>query len=101
MSALPTRLRRGSTALAALALVGLAALVPTGAPAQAAPAGLELVAVKHSLLGTHYWYRQTAGGHPVVGAYYAEHVDARSGKHTVDDGRVTVGTMKAATATVS
>jgi Fungalysin/Thermolysin Propeptide Motif len=52
--------------------------------------GLAAVATRHSLLGTHTWYRQTYHGLPVLGGYYARHVEA--GHRTVDDGRVAVPT---------
>jgi Zn-dependent metalloprotease len=90
----PARLRRGSTALAALAVVALLASLLDSPAAQAAPAGLKLVATKQSLLGSHYWYQQISNGHDVVGGYYAEHVDSRTGKKVVDDGRRSVGALK-------
>src|SRR5688500_16421927 len=89
----PARLRRGSTALAGLAVAALLASLLDSPAAQAAPAGLKLVATKQSLLGSHYWYQQTSNGHEVVGGYYAEHVDSRTGKKVIDDGRRSVGAL--------
>jgi Zn-dependent metalloprotease len=83
------RLRR----LTAAAVSVVALVLPlTGATAQAAPgaSGLTLVAKHESLLATHYWYAQTYSGHPVLGGYYAKHVDKASGRVTVVDGRKAV-----------
>jgi Zn-dependent metalloprotease len=52
----------------------------------AVPANLKLIKTKTSLLGKHYWYQQTFKGLPVIGGYYAQHVD-KSGKVQVADGR--------------
>ncbi|WP_265442780.1 M4 family metallopeptidase [Flexivirga meconopsidis] len=52
------------------------------------PSDVTQVRVKHSLLGTHTWYQQRAGGLPVVGGYYAVH-DLK-GKTSADDHRVAV-----------
>src|SRR4051794_11673217 len=54
--------------------------------ASAVPANLKLIKTKTSLLGKHYWYQQTFKGLPVIGGYYAQHVD-KSGKVQVVDGR--------------
>lgn len=54
--------------------------------ASAVPANLKLIKTKTSLLGKHYWYQQTFKGLPVVGGYYAKHVD-KSGKVQIADGR--------------
>ncbi|MEV8372536.1 M36 family metallopeptidase [Kribbella sp. NPDC056861] len=54
--------------------------------ATAVPGNLKLIKTKTSLLGKHYWYQQTFKGLPVVGGYYAQHVD-KSGKVQVADGR--------------
>jgi Zn-dependent metalloprotease len=75
--------------VAAIMLTGPLLVAPPAAHA-AAPSGLERLRVTHSLLGTHTWYRQLADGYPVLGAYYAEHVDAGTGATTVDDGRRSV-----------
>ncbi|HET9140838.1 M36 family metallopeptidase [Actinophytocola sp.] len=76
------------------AAAGAAALVValTGTPAQAAPApdGLRLVVTHTSLLATHEWYAQTFAGHPVLGGFYARHVDRATGQVRVDDGRLAV-----------
>jgi fungalysin metallopeptidase (M36)/peptidase YpeB-like protein len=73
-----------------------------GATAQAAPAGdqqgLQLVAVRDSLLATHYWYAQTYAGHKVLDSYYAKHVDKATGKVTIDDGRQAVTGLAASLA---
>ena len=70
-----------------------------GATAEAAPAdaqqGLKLVAVRDSLLATHYWYAQTYAGHTVLDSYYAKHVDKATGQVTVDDGRLQVSGLAA------
>ena len=51
------------------------------------PANLVPVATRHSLLGTHVWYRQTFHGLPVLGSYYVRHF-ANNGQLTaVADGR--------------
>jgi len=58
-------------------------------PAQAAPDGvpdgLQKVRERHSLLGTHTWYRQMYQGIPVFGGYYATHTG--SAAPAVTDGR--------------
>jgi hypothetical protein len=79
----------------AMVAVSVTLMAPLfGATAQAAPAvaqpGLQLVAVRDSLLATHYWYVQTYDGHKVLDSYYAKHVDKATGKVTVDDGRQVV-----------
>jgi Zn-dependent metalloprotease len=78
--------------LTAAVLTGAAVAVGSS-PASAAPDGLTLVAVRDSLLETHYWYRQTYQGHPVLGGFYARHVDHTTGAVSVTDGRRTVGTL--------
>jgi Zn-dependent metalloprotease len=82
-----------SRALVVVAAAALAAAA--GAPAAAAPApaeqgGLTVIAVKHSLLGTHTWYQQTLRGIPVLGGFYATHTDDRTGAVRVQDGRIAV-----------
>jgi len=52
----------------------------------ALPGDVNLVQVRESLLGKHYWYQQTYQGLPVIDTYYARHVDT-SGAETVTDGR--------------
>ncbi|GIG55806.1 bacillolysin [Longispora fulva] len=76
-------------------ILGVSAALVTAvaaSPARSEPEadGLRLVSTQESLLGTHYWYEQTFGGHPVVGGFYARHVDRASGAVTVDDGRKAV-----------
>ncbi|HEU4946199.1 MAG TPA: M4 family metallopeptidase [Kribbella sp.] len=64
-----------------------AAPIETAAADSAVPQNLKLIRTKTSLLAEHYWYQQTFKGLPVIGGYYAKHVD-RSGKVVqVDDGR--------------
>src|SRR4051812_49105886 len=85
------------------AVTGVAAIAATlvTAPAtHAAPPNLKLVAVKESLLAKHLWYEQTYHGHPVVGGFYAEHVDKRSGTTTVTDGRASISGLARPSATV-
>jgi Zn-dependent metalloprotease len=63
------------------------------APARAndaALSGLRLVAVHHSLLGSHTWYQQTHRGLPVLGGYLARHVDTSGRPLFVQDGRIRV-----------
>jgi len=72
------------------ATVGLIAATAT-APAYAAVDGLNPVAVRQSLLGTHTWYQQTYRGLPVLGGYYATHTDAATGAVVTQDGRLAVG----------
>src|SRR5215211_5622969 len=71
-----------------LGTVGLlvAGLVGTTS-AGASTADLKLIRVRESLLGTHYWYQQTYRGLPVLGGYYASHVDRMGGEFLVQDGR--------------
>jgi Zn-dependent metalloprotease len=87
------------------ALTGTALVAGFTSAAAAAPStgtdGLTLVAVKHSLLGTHTWYQQTYRGLPVVGGYYATHTDTRTGTTHIDDGRLAVGGNPATTAAVA
>jgi Zn-dependent metalloprotease len=83
-----------SRALVVVAAAALAAAA--GAPAAAAPApaagqgGLTVIAVKHSLLGTHTWYQQTLDGIAVLGGFYATHTNDRTGAVQVQDGRIAV-----------
>src|SRR2546430_14684401 len=64
-----------------------AAVAVGGTPASATEDGLTLVAVRGSLLTTHYWYRQTYQGHPVLGGVYARHGERGPGAAAVTDGR--------------
>lgn len=69
--------------------------------ASAAPPNLKLIRTKTSLLGKHYWYQQTFKGLPVVGGYYAKHVD-KSGKVVrVADGRDAVPAALSTSASVA
>ncbi|MGW6932012.1 M4 family metallopeptidase [Lentzea sp. NPDC054927] len=68
-------------------------LLSVNAQAAAPKEGLRLLTVRDSLTATHTWYEQTFDGKPVLGAYYVEHVDKATGAKTVDDGRITVGTV--------
>jgi Zn-dependent metalloprotease len=78
----------------ALAVVAASALVAAAAsPAAAAPPpadGLTVMAVKHSILGTHTWYQQTLHGIPVLGGFYATHGNDRTGAVEIQDGRIAV-----------
>ncbi|MEU4237454.1 M36 family metallopeptidase [Actinoplanes sp. NPDC026619] len=79
-------MKRTIRLLAPLVTVGV--VIAGGTAAQAAPAGLQLVQTRQSLLGAHTWYQQTYRGIPVFGGYYATHTD--KGVLTVDDGRKAV-----------
>ncbi|MET1071414.1 MAG: M4 family metallopeptidase [Umezawaea sp.] len=68
---------------------------------QPAPADLQLVATHDSLLATHYWYAQTFEGKPVLGGYYAKHVDKRTKRATVQDGRIAVSGLASTTPQVA
>src|SRR2546423_12266626 len=78
-----------------------AAVAVGGTPASATEDGLTLVAVRGSLLATHYWYRQTYQGHPVLGGFYARHVERGTGAVAVTDGRQRVGALGRTLAVVS
>lgn len=79
-----------------LASIGTFALVAgslaapqSASAAPVVPGDVTLVSVRHSLLGTHSWYRQTYRGVPVLGGFYAVHTTS-SGATTIDDGRLAV-----------
>src|SRR5439155_8144218 len=75
-------------------LAASAAVLGLGAPASAAPDDdMQLLAASTSLLSDHFWYRQTYQGHPVLGGFYARHVDTRTGHVAVTDGRARVGAL--------
>jgi len=78
-----------------LSTVGLlvAALLGTTPAGASTTADLELIRVRESLLGTHYWYQQTYRGLPVLGGYYARHVDPMGRDFLVRDGRLQVGAL--------
>jgi len=81
---------RSSTWVTAVTGAALAAaLALTGSPARAGTNGeqLQLVGSRHSLLADHYWYEQTHHGLPVLGGFYGEHLERRTGRVTVQNGR--------------
>src|SRR5262245_4076947 len=83
--------RLRSRALAVMAATALVAAAATPAAAAPVPAdGLTVIAVKHSILGTHTWYQQTLHGIPVLGGFYATHSNDRPGAVEVQDGRIPV-----------
>lgn len=73
-----------------LALVVVAAGMVSGPVNSAQASDLRLVRVLHSLTGSHEWYEQTVGAHPVLGAYYARHLDREGRLVEVADGRVAI-----------
>ncbi len=91
----------GTVAVTAPAASSAAAPPARGTSVTALPAGLTLVKVTHSLLGSHEWYVQTHLGLPVLGTYYVRHLD-RSGRVTsVTDGRKAVPSTLAVAPRVS
>ncbi|WBQ02902.1 M36 family metallopeptidase [Kribbella sp. CA-293567] len=77
----------GAVLALGLSFTSAAGAAPAGnSAANAVPGNLKLIKTKTSLLGKHHWYQQTFKGLPVVGGYYAQHVD-KSGKVQVADGR--------------
>lgn len=91
------RARRTVTAIA-VSTAAVAASVALAAPGSAAPstpsglpANLSLVRTTHSLLGTHRWYQQTYHGLPVIGGWYARHLDATGRLTGVLDDRKSLG----------
>lgn len=68
--------------------------------ASAVPPNLKLIRTKTSLLGKHYWYQQTHKGLPVIGGYYAKHVDKAGKTVRVADGRDAVPASLSTTAAV-
>ena len=71
-----------------LGTVGLLVAALLGTTSAGASTGdLKLIRVRESLLGTHYWYQQTYRGLPVLGGYYARHVDRKGREFLVQDGR--------------
>lgn len=105
-----SRRRLSLTAVAVLASCPLAYAASTASAAPpavssaaatgAVPAGLTLVATRHSLTGTHTWYTQTFRGLPVLDTFYGRHV-YRDGTVTVDDGREAVPASLSTTPTVA
>lgn len=94
---------RAHTVVGMIAVAALTTAMAT--PSAAAPAperdGLTLVAVKHSLLGTHTWYQQSFQGIPVLGGFYATHTNDKTGDLIVQDGRYKVSLPVAFAATVT
>jgi hypothetical protein len=87
---------RRSVAAIAVAAVTVGLLSP---PAAATPQhGLALQRVLHSLTGTHQWYVQTYAGHPVLGSFFARHLDQSGRVRSIQDGRLAVGGSVATTA---
>jgi hypothetical protein len=87
-----------------LAAVLAAAVLMVGmvvSPSRASDDGLRLIAVKHSLLGTHEWFAQTYRGLPVLEGYLARHLDTAGRVVRVADGRVPIEGSVAITAAVS
>jgi Fungalysin/Thermolysin Propeptide Motif/Fungalysin metallopeptidase (M36) len=72
-----------SLVVAAIVATALFAATPAGASAN----DLKLIRTRVSLLGTHYWYEQTYRGLPVVGGFYARHVDRNGKVFLIQDGR--------------
>ena len=72
---------------ALLSIAVLLGSLAAASPANAAVGGFQLFAVRVSLLGSHYEYQQTYRGLPVVGGYYAEHVDEKGRVFAVTDAR--------------
>jgi Fungalysin/Thermolysin Propeptide Motif/Thermolysin metallopeptidase, alpha-helical domain len=89
---------RRSIAVFAVAVVTVGLLSPSvGARPQQ---GLALQRVLHSLTGTHQWYVQTHGGHPVLGSFFARHLDRTGRVVSIQDGRLTVGGSVASAASL-
>ena len=97
------RARRVFAAAAAITtcaatISGLSATGAVAAPAAGpVPANLVPVVTRHSLLGTHVWYRQTFHNLPVLSSYYVRHFAKDGHLLAVDDGRRSVpGTLNTA-----
>ncbi len=81
-----------------LGTLGLLSLSPSvGAKA---PQGVALQRVLRSLTGTHEWYVQTHAGYPVLGSFFARHLDRAGRVVSIQDGRLTVGGSLAAAARI-
>lgn len=82
----------------AATISGLSATGAVAAPAAGpVPANLVPVVTRHSLLGTHVWYRQTFHNLPVLSSYYVRHFAKDGHLLAVDDGRRSVpGTLNTA-----
>ncbi|MDT5036752.1 MAG: hypothetical protein QOE03_1937 [Micromonosporaceae bacterium] len=95
-----SRLRRVLVLVTSTSLA-VSAVALGGTPASATADSLKLLTVNDSLLATHLWYQQMYLGHPVLGGFYARHVDTRTGEVAVTDGRATVGTLTRAFSVVT
>ena len=76
--------------LATVVAVAMLLVGAVASPSRASDDGLRLIAVKHSLLGTHEWYAQTYRGLPVLDGYLARHLDTAGRVVRVVDGRVPI-----------
>jgi hypothetical protein len=80
---------------------------PAVTAATGIPPSLKLIRAKRSLLGKHYWYQQTFKGLPVVGGYYAKHIEAgkllqvADGRDAVPESLSTTAVIGSAAATKS
>jgi Zn-dependent metalloprotease len=83
-------MRRVTTGVLCILLMGAAALGPPGASAETGDNDLRLIAVRHSLLGVHQWYEQVFQGRPVIGSFYGRHQDSSGRVVLVQDGRVAI-----------
>jgi hypothetical protein len=70
-----------------MSMTSAAGAAPDSSDAATAQTDLKLIRTKTSLLGTHYWYQQTYRGLPVIGGFYARHVDKAGKALQVEDGR--------------
>jgi hypothetical protein len=87
---------RTAVALGIAMLTSVAVL--TGVGTAGATSELRAERTLHSMMGIHRWYQQMYGGYPVLGAYYAQHLDAAGHLLAVADGRLSVnGTLAEAT----
>ena len=77
-------------------------VLTTAWPVQPAGAaeGVRLVRTLHSLTGVHEWYVQTYAGYPVLGSYYARHLDASGNVVSVQDGRLAVSGLDSTSPTI-
>lgn len=109
----PRRMRRVHAAVGASAVLALLGAGPamsasshqsqstavatlSQAATRSVPTNVKLLVTKHSLLGTHQWFRQMKGGYPVVGGMYAVHTDTTGpakGQVSIWDGRVHAGPL--------
>jgi Fungalysin/Thermolysin Propeptide Motif len=94
-------MKRLRTALGLSTALAMLLTVATGLRPAGASSDLVLFRTLHSLTGIHQWYRQTYAGHPVLGAYYARHLDLAGNLTSVADGRLSVSGTLPSAATVS